>query len=73
MGSAPPGPGRWADADTRFGFHRCDVSDAGIEVTFVPGDDQCKEFGNYGPWGHPAFDQRDCSAATEKPPLEPDS
>jgi hypothetical protein len=25
---------RWPDADTRFGFQRCDVSAAGIEVTF---------------------------------------
>lgn len=63
---------RWPDADTRFGFHRCDVSDAGIEVTFIPGDDQCEEFGNYGPWGHPAVEERDYSIATEKPPLVPD-
>jgi hypothetical protein len=63
---------RWPDADTRFGFHRCDVNETGIEVTFVPGDDQCEEFGNYGPWGHPAVAERDYSVAAEKPPLVPD-
>jgi predicted phosphodiesterase len=63
---------RWPDADTRFGFQRCDVTPAGIEVTFVPGDDQCAEFDSYGPWGHPAIDQRDYSAAREKPALRPD-
>ena len=63
---------RWPNADTRFGFQRCDVGDAGIEVTFVPGDDQCEEFDSYGPWGHPAVENRDYSIAREKPPLSPD-
>ncbi len=62
---------RWPDADTRFGFQRCDVSDDGIDVTFVPGDDQCDEFDSFGPMGHPAVEQRDYSAAREKPPLVP--
>lgn len=63
---------RWPDADTRFGFHRCDVSADGIEVQFVPGDDQCDEFGTFGPLGHPPVDQRDYSVAREQPPLKPD-
>lgn len=64
---------RWPDAETRFGFHRCDVTDDGIEVTFVPGDDQCDEFGTFGPWGHPAIEDRDYSAAQQQPALEPDA
>ena len=64
---------RWADAEVRQGFHRCDVSEGGIEVTFVPGADQCEEFGTHGPWGHPPLAERDYSAAPEKPALEPDS
>jgi len=63
---------RWPDADTRFGFHRCTVTDAGIEVSFVPGDDQCDEFDSYGPMGHPAVEMRDYSLAREKPSLKPD-
>ena len=63
---------RWTDAETRCGFHRCDVSADGIEVTFVPGDDQVAEFGTFGPWGHPALEDRDYSLAREQPPLSPD-
>ena len=63
---------RWPEADPRFGFHRCDVSDEGIAVTFVPGTDQCPEFDTYGPLGHPTVAERDYSVAREKPPLEPD-
>lgn len=62
---------RWPDADRRFGYHRCEVSDAGIEVTFIPGADQCEEFGTYGPWGHPTVAERDYSQAREQPPLDP--
>ena len=60
---------RWPETETRFGFHRCDVSPTGIEVTFVPGVDQCEEFGTWGPWGHPAPHERDYSQATEQPSL----
>lgn len=61
---------RWPDAETRAGFHRCDVSPNGIEVTFVPGTDQCDEFGTFGPWGHPSPEERDYSIATEQPSLQ---
>ncbi|KAA0140161.1 MAG: hypothetical protein CME32_23120 [Gimesia sp.] len=64
---------RWPEADTRFGFHRCDVSEAGIDVTFIPGLDQCDEFGTFGPLGHPPVEERDYSVAEEKPPLIPDA
>lgn len=63
---------RWADAETRFGFHRCDVNESGIEVTFIPSDDQCDEFDTFGPWGHPSIAERDYSIARERPPLTPD-
>ena len=63
---------RWPEADTRFGFHRCDVSDSGIKVTFIPGEDQCEEFGTFGPLGHPPIEERDYSVAEEQPPLQPD-
>jgi 3',5'-cyclic AMP phosphodiesterase CpdA len=63
---------RWPDANTRFGFQRCDVTDSGVEVTFIPGNDQCEEFGTFGPLGHPTVDERDYSVSREKPPLTPD-
>ena len=63
---------RWPDADTRFGFQRCEVTEAGIEVTFEPGNDQSEEFDSYGPWGHPTIEERDYSVAREQPPLIPD-
>ena len=43
-GNTPQLAERWADGETRFGFQRCDVGDDGIEVNFVPGDDQSDEF-----------------------------
>ena len=63
---------RWPKADTRFGFHRCDVGESGIEVTFVVGDEQCDEFDSFGPWGHPAVQERDYSVAQQQPPLTAD-
>ena len=63
---------RWPDADTRFGFHRCDVTEDAIQVTFVPGSNQCGEFDTYGPLGHPAIDERDYSVAREHPSLKPE-
>lgn len=58
--------------ETRFGFHRCLVTDSGIDVTFVPGDDQCDEFDSYGPGGHPMLQDRDYRLAREEPHLAPD-
>ncbi len=64
---------RWEDADTRFGYHRCQVTEQGIDVAFVVGDEQCDEFDSFGPWGHPAVSERDYSVARENPPLVPDT
>ena len=61
---------RWPDADTRFGFQCCEVTSSGIEVTFVPGNDQCDEFDSFGPMGHPSAEKRDYSIAREKPPIQ---
>jgi hypothetical protein len=72
-GNSPQLEARWPDAETRYGFHRGDVSDSGIEVTFVPGEDQCAEFDAYGPGGHPPPEMRDYTLAREQPPLAPDS
>ncbi|MEM7129367.1 MAG: metallophosphoesterase [Chloroflexota bacterium] len=62
---------RWPEADTRFGFHRCDVTPNGIDVQFIAGDDQSEEFDAYGPMGHPPVEERDYSVAREQPPLSP--
>jgi hypothetical protein len=45
------------------------VTETGIEVIFVPGDDQCDEFGSFGPMGHPSEALRDYSLAREQPAL----
>ena len=72
-GNTPQLQDRWHNAECRFGFHSCRVTTAAeIEVTFVPGTDQCDEFDSYGPMGHPAVEARDYSAAKETPPLSPD-
>lgn len=63
---------RWYETETRTGFHLCRVTSEGVDVTFVPGDDQCEESDSYGPWGHPKLTDRDYSIAPEKPPLAPD-
>lgn len=63
---------RWPEADTRFGFQRCDVTEDGITVNFVPGNDQCEEFDTFGPLGHPPIEERDYSVAQEQPALRPD-
>lgn len=63
---------RWPEADTRFGFQRCDVTEAGIDVTFIPGDNQCDEFDSFGPMGHPSAELRDYSIAREQPSLDND-
>ncbi|MBI3947190.1 MAG: metallophosphoesterase [Armatimonadetes bacterium] len=64
---------RWEEKETRQGFQRCEVTGDGIQVTFVPGADQCEEFDSYGPGGHPRIEDRDYSLAREKPALVPDA
>lgn len=68
-GNTPQLAERWPDAETRFGFQKCTVSADGIDVAFVPGKDQCEEFGAFGPMGHPSPAMRDYSIAEEHPPL----
>ena len=63
---------RWEEYDTRFGYHRCTVTEGQINVEFILGNDQCEEFGTYGPLGHPRVEDRDYSVATEQPPISPD-
>ncbi|NCO37976.1 MAG: hypothetical protein COZ06_04540 [Armatimonadetes bacterium CG_4_10_14_3_um_filter_66_18] len=63
---------RWPEVETRQGFQRCEVTETGIDVTFVPGADPCEEFDGYGPGGHPKLSDRDYSLAREQPPLAPD-
>ena len=63
---------RWKDSDTRFGFHRCEVTRDGIHVQFELGADQCDEFGTYGPLGHPPVAERNYELATQHPPIIPD-
>ena len=58
---------RWPDGDTRLGYHRFEVSDAGISETFVPLVRESSSQEGYGPGGHPHPDERDYSLAWEKP------
>ena len=64
--------GRWDRIETRQGFQLGQVTEAGIDVSFVPGAVQCEEFGSWGPQGHPRLEDRDYSMAREQPPLAPD-
>ena len=57
---------RWEDSDPRLGFHRFDVTDAGIEETFIPLTCESQAEGAYGPGGHPRPEERDYSLAWEK-------
>ena len=59
--------GRWPDGDPRLGFLRYDVSDAGIDCTFVPLA-QTYQLEGYGPGGHPAPEARDYTLAWSKSP-----
>ena len=79
----PPGTGKTstilACARKMYGEHYSSMTlelnasdDRGIDVQFVPGNDQCGEFDSYGPWGHPAVEERDYGVAREQPPLVPD-
>jgi 3',5'-cyclic AMP phosphodiesterase CpdA len=62
----------WDRIETRYGFQLCRVTEEDIDVSFVPGDDQCEEFDSYGPAGHPRITGRDYSLAREKPSLTVD-
>ena len=63
---------RWDEVETRYGFQLCRVTEEGVHVSFVAGEDQCEEFDSYGPLGHPRIADRDYLLAREKPPLSPD-
>ena len=58
---------RWPDGDASLGFLRYDVTDSGIDSTFVP---LAKTYNlpGYGPGGHPAPHARDYGLAWEPPP-----
>lgn len=56
---------RWPDGDATLGFLRYDVSDRGIDCTFIPLRARSTAQ-SYGPGGHPAPDRRDYSIAWEK-------
>ena len=60
---------RWPEADTRFGFHRCDVGESGIEVTFVVGEEQCDGAagGGVGEELHGEQDRDDHPAVVDPP------
>jgi len=55
----------WPDGDTTLGFFKYDVTEDGIEKTFVPLEKVSTKKG-YGPGGHPSLEQRDYSKAWEK-------
>ncbi len=56
---------RWPDGDDSLGFVRYDVTDDGIDDTFVPLAKESNAKG-YGPGGHPLPKLRDYSLAWEK-------
>jgi DNA repair exonuclease SbcCD nuclease subunit len=56
---------RWEDGDDTLGFMRYDVSDEGIEGTFVPLE-RVSTASGYGPGGHPLPEKRDYSIAWER-------
>ncbi len=56
---------RWPDGDDSLGFLKYDVTDEGIESTFIPLT-QTFNLEGYGPGGHPAPHVRDYSLAWEK-------
>jgi hypothetical protein len=56
---------RWPDGNPSLGFLKYDVSDAGIEGSFVPLD-KTYDLEGYGPGGHPAPHARDYTLAWEQ-------
>lgn len=63
---------RWSEFEPRNGYHQCEVTPDGIDVKFIPGNDQSPDKDSYGPGGHPMLNARDYSIAREQPPLQPD-
>ena len=57
---------KWEDGDPRLGFMRFEVTDEGIQETFVPLTYESEAEGAYGPGGHPPPEDRDYSLAWEK-------
>ncbi|MSS70664.1 MAG: hypothetical protein EXS64_04155 [Candidatus Latescibacteria bacterium] len=55
----------WPDGDDTLGFHRFDVTDERIDITFIPLEKVSRAEG-YGPRGHPPRHLRDYSLAWEK-------
>jgi hypothetical protein len=67
----PQAQGRWQDGDPRLGFIRYEVTDGGIEATFVPLS-KTYQLDGYGPGGHPAPHARDYSLAWGSDPIRED-
>jgi len=65
VGGRPQWEDKYPDGDPTIGFYRCEVSESGIKVSFVPVDPLATEEG-YGPYGHPPMEKRDYSVAWEK-------
>jgi 3',5'-cyclic AMP phosphodiesterase CpdA len=63
--SFPQWPDRWPDGDSTLGFQRFDVTENGIDYTFVPLTQISQKTG-YGPGGHPPPEERDYGLAWEK-------
>ena len=60
---------RWADGDATLGFLHCEVTDARLNLNFIPLKSISKKKG-YGPGGNPPLEGRDYSVAWEKPSLQ---
>jgi len=63
--SFPQWPDRWPDGDATLGFQHFNVTDDGIEYTFIPLNYVSSTKG-YGPGGHPQPEERDYGLAWEK-------
>ncbi|MBN1347922.1 metallophosphoesterase [candidate division KSB1 bacterium] len=59
---------KWSDGDPTLGFLKYNVSQTGIEKTFVPLEKISARTDGYGPGGHPKPEARDYSLAWKKQP-----
>jgi predicted MPP superfamily phosphohydrolase len=57
---------RWPDGDGTLGFYRFDVTQEGIQETFIPLTEESQATEAYGTGGHPPPEDRDYSLAWEK-------